>query len=184
MPAITFHPSADYKSAFAEITNCFVLTSECTMVQAKTMASKLSVYKVDNVQWQDVLNNSTSQLSKQCEGPTCGPIRDLFNYHRISELKKDPTPFFEPRTVLPTWTDDFTKFLQECPNTWSCAILDHHARKVAAAANSETLAMQKVCLLALSNWLLHGPKSVILCQNHWTVPATTIQEDAMVIFDD
>ena len=124
MPATTSHPSAESESAFAEITNGFLLTCQCTMDQAKTMASKLSGYKVDNVPWRYILNNATSTRPKQCGGPTCGPIRDLLHYHRISELKKDPQPFLEPKPPLPTWSDDFTKHLQECPDAWTCAILD------------------------------------------------------------
>ena len=50
---------AETKSAFAEITNGFVLTDACTMYQAKTMASKLTSYKVESVQWRYVLNNAT-----------------------------------------------------------------------------------------------------------------------------
>jgi len=68
---------AETDSAFAEITNGFVLTDACTMHQAKTMASKLASYKENNVVWRNVLNNATSMRGKKCGGPTCGPIRDL-----------------------------------------------------------------------------------------------------------
>ena len=68
---------AETKSAFAEITNGFVLTDACTMHQAKTMASKLASYKFKSVEWRYVLNNATSMRPKKCGGPTCGPIRDL-----------------------------------------------------------------------------------------------------------
>ena len=56
---------AETKSAFAEITNGFVLTDACTMYQAKTMASKLASYKVESVEWRFVLNNATSTRPKK-----------------------------------------------------------------------------------------------------------------------
>jgi hypothetical protein len=61
---------------------------------------------------------------------------------------------------------------------------DQHGLKVAAAATSQTTAMQKVCLLAFSHLLLHGPKKVLLRENHWTVPVATIQADAKAIFGE
>jgi hypothetical protein len=61
---------------------------------------------------------------------------------------------------------------------------DQHGLKVAAAATNQTTAMQKVCLLAFSNLLLHGPNQVLLRANHWTVPVETIQEDAKAIFGE
>ena len=66
---------AETKSAFAEITNGFVLTDACTMHQAKTMASKLASYKFKNVEWRFVLNNATSQRGKKnVEGQLAVPF--------------------------------------------------------------------------------------------------------------
>jgi hypothetical protein len=163
------------------------------MDQAKTMASKLVDYKVDTVHWRHILNNATTTRPQKCGGPTCSPIEGLLQYHGISDLKKDTTPFVEPMPVLPTWSDDFTIHLQECPDAWTCAILnmpnsftmgDQHGLKVAAAATKKPAAVQKVCLLAFSILLLHGPKRVLLRQNHWKVPVETIQEDAKAIFGE
>jgi hypothetical protein len=160
------------------------------MDQAKTLASKLHGYKVKSLPWRLILNNATSTRPKKCGGPTCGPIRDLLHCPLISEVKKDTSPLFEPMPSRPTWSDDFTKHLQECPDEWTCAILtmpnsfkmgDQYGLKVAAAAESKTLAMQKVCLLAFTHLLLRDSNSVLLRANHWTEPVTTIQQQATSI---
>ena len=170
------YPSTATGSGFSEITNGFLLTSACSMYQAKTMASKLAVNKVSNVQWRYILNNATSQRSKQCGGPTCGPIRDLLTYHSISQLKIDSTPLCEPSMVqMPETnfsndehqvnsavvvasgsakTHEVTEFLRDCPDTWSCAIIDmpnsfskgdQHGFKVAAAANTGVFWLSLIC---------------------------------------
>ena len=85
MPATSSHPSAESESAFDEITNGFLLTCQCTMDQAKTLASKLVDYKVDTVHWRHILNNATSTRPKKCGRATCGPIQNLLDYHDNSK---------------------------------------------------------------------------------------------------
>ncbi len=58
---------------------------------------------------------------------------------------------------------------------------DQHALKVAAAAESEALASQKVCLLAFTHLLLRGAHAVLLRANHWNCDVTSIQQDATSI---
>ena len=175
---------AETDSAFAEITNGFVLTDACTMHQAKTMASKLASYKFEHIQWRNVLNNATSVRGDNCGGPTCVPIRDLLKFHLVSDLKKDI------RSLLDPSTEEVSEALKKCPDAWYCAILnmpnsfkmgDQLALKVAAAAKSAALASQKVCLLAFSHLLLRGAKAVLLRANHWNCHVTRIQQDATSI---
>ena len=142
---------AETDSAFAEITNGFVLTDACTMHQAKTMASKLASYKFEHIPWRHVLNNATSMRGKKCGGPTCGPIRDLLTSHLVYDLKIDVTSLLDPSTLHlnpknVSKTEEVSKALNECQVEWCCAILnmpnsfkmgDQLALKVAAAAESE-----------------------------------------------
>ena len=65
------------------------------------------------------------------------------------------------------------------PNSFNMG--DQHALKVAAAAESEALASQKVCLLAFTHLLLRGAKAVLLRANHWNCAVTSIQQDATSI---
>ena len=165
------------------------------MLQTKTVASKLASYKENNVVWRNVLNNATSMRGKNCGGPTCGPIRDLLTSHLVSDLKVDVTSLLDPSTLHlnqknVSKTEEVSEALKECPDAWYCAILnmpnsfnmgDQHALKVAAAAESEALASQKVCLLAFTHLLLRGAKAVLLRENHWNCDVTRIQQDATSI---
>ena len=186
---------AETKSAFAEITNGFVLTDACTMHQAKTMASKLASYKFKNVEWRHVLNNATSMRGQKSGGPTCGPIKNLLKTHLVSVLKIDVTPLLDPSTLHlnpknVSKTEEVSEALNECKDEWHCAILnmpnsfkmgDQLALKVAAAAKSEALASQKVCLLAFTHLLLRRANAVLLREKHWNCDVTTIQQDATSI---
>ena len=87
-------------------------------------------------------------------------------------------------------TQEVCEALNECKDEWHCAILnmpnsfkmgDQLALKVAAAAESEALASQKVCLLAFTHLLLRRAKAVVLRENHWNCDVTRIQQYATSI---
>jgi len=201
----TSYPPSDSKSVFATSTDGFVLTSGCTMQQAKKLASLLEICKHEHPHWRHILNNTTSTRPKTWGGPTCKPIRDLFTCQTVSSLKKDPSPLLSKTNCssddhnLNLATDDVsgsakthevTYFIHACSDTWFCAILDmpnsftmgdQLGFKVAAVANSGEQARQKACFLAFTHLLLRDPNAVLLRQNHWNVDVSTIRQNAISI---
>ena len=173
--------------AFAAITNGFVLASDFTMIQAKTLASTLEGYKCSHLLWRIILNNATSKRSNSLGGPTCRALHDFFTYHRVGDLQVNSAPLFTPGSAK---ADEANSYLNECPKLWYCAILDlpnsfsmgdQRALKVAAAAVEQNEATQKVCLLAFTHLLLHGPTLVLLRDNHWSEDVTVVQQAAVAI---
>ena len=184
----TYYPPGSASGpAEAAITNGFVLTSDFTMIQAKTLASTLERYKRSHLVWRIILNNTTSQRSKSLGGPTCRALHDFFTYHRVGDLQVNSAPLFTPGSAR---ADEATKYLNECPKPWWCAILDlpdsfsmgdQRVLKVAAAAAKRDDAVHKVSLLAFTHLLLRGPSLVVLHSNHWNVDVTVIRQSALAI---
>ena len=174
-------------TAFTAITNGFVLTSDVSMLEAKTLATTLAGYKVDTVSWRFVLNNATSTRPKNCGGPTIEPLKGLLAYHRVSDLQANLAPLAAPGSAR---AHEVAGELNGCRPDWWCAIIalpnsfsmdDQRVLKVAAAAADQTEAMQKVCLLAFTHLLLRGPTLVLLRSNHWSVDVTGVQQAAVTI---
>ena len=186
--SLTYYPPGSASGpAFAAITHGFVLTSDFTMVDVKTLASYLAWYKEDTVDWRFILNNTTSTRPDSCGGATCNGLKKLLVYHRVSALQANSAPLFAPGSAR---ADESTGYLNECPKTWWCAILplpnsfsmdDQRSLKVAAAAKDQSRAMQKVCLMAFVLLLLRGPTLVLLRPNHWSVNVTAVQQAAFAI---
>ena len=186
--SLTYYPPGSASGpAFAAITHGFVLTSDFTMVDVKTLASTLAWYKEDTVSWRYILNNTTSTRPDICGGATCNGLKKLLAYHRVSALQANSAPLFAPGSAR---ADESTGYLNECPKTWWCAILplpnsfsmdDQRSLKVAAAAKAQSEAMQKVSLMAFVLLLLRGPTLVLLRSNHWSVNVTAVQQAAFAI---
>ena len=148
--AHTYYPPGSASgTAFDAITQGFVLTSDVTMIEAKTLATTLAGYKRETVNWRHVLNNATSTRPKNCGGQTIESLASCLTYHSVGDLQGNLTPLAAPGSARALGV---AECLNECPQAWWCAIIelpnsfamdDQRVLKVAAAAAAETEAMQK-----------------------------------------
>ena len=176
---VTYYPPGSASEPdFAAITHGFVYggaTDGFNMNEAKRLATMLDGYKVSNMSWHLILNNTTSTRPKKCGGPTISSLKDCTSFHNVGDLKASPQ-------ALPG--------LDEYPEAWWCGALklpnsfemgDGRILRVTAAAMKRPDADEKVCLLAFTHLLLRGPTLVLLRPTHWRVDVTSIRQAAAAI---